>query len=179
MENHKAAQPYAKAIFDLAHERKQLDRIHDDFEALARLVHSTPELEEFLTDPVFDVKKQLTVLADLFKSRVHPLTFTALSFLTERRKIRYLPQIAYEMGKLYAEKNEILKVHVRSAVKMREDQLDKLCAKLKKHFKKNIRALSEADPSLLGGFKVQAGDLIYDLSAHSQLECFRQQVLSA
>ncbi len=179
MENRKVAQRYAKALFSLAQERKQVDLIHADLEVLQKIIPLSSDFNEFLHTPFISMEQQREILKMLFKRQAHSLTMLFLGFLTERKKLKYLQSICHEFIKFHSEHGGILKAKVVSVVPMRPDQIEVICRKLKEHFQKNIQPRNEVDPDLLGGFKVQVEDLIYDFSIRTQLNRFGQEVLSA
>ena len=79
----------------------------------------------------------------------------------------------------YSQKHGILAVTLTSPFPLREDQTQAICDKLKRHYGKEIQPVREISPQLIGGFKVQVGDTVYDYSIRSQLEKFRETALMA
>jgi F-type H+-transporting ATPase subunit delta len=62
---------------------------------------------------------------------------------------------------------------------MADTQVSAVTAKFKAELGKEIVAEVKVVPELIGGFKVQVGDLVHDLSIKSQLNKLKQQVAKA
>ena len=150
----KIAKRYALALFDLAEQKKHVDHVYEDMAAALESIH---------------------VLA---KQKVDPLTAQFLEFLVQKGRLGLLTVIAQEFENLYFEYKEILKVKIISAQELNNDQIKSIASRLKARFNKTIQHDLEIDPRLIGGFKVQVGDTIYDYSIQTQLEKFKNQILS-
>ena len=70
MKNLKIAHRYAKALFDLAQERKCLEIIHSNLQEISGLISQSKQLADFFEDPVIPFNKQKAILEDLFKKKV-------------------------------------------------------------------------------------------------------------
>lgn len=151
----KIAKRYALALFDLAEQKKHVDRVYEDMTVALESVH---------------------VLA---KHKVDPLTAQFLQFLAQKGRLGLLTVIAREFESLYFEYKEILKVKIVSARELNNDQIKSIAVRLKARFHMDIQHDLEIDPRLIGGFKIQVGDTIYDYSIQSQLEKFKNQILSS
>ena len=178
MRNHKVAPRYAKAFFDLACERKKIDAVSKDLNDIAALVSQSKELTEFLKNPTISTEKHKNVIKELFQRRIDNFTLTFLLFLTERKKISQLDLICIAFKKYYSKLKGILRVKLVSAHPLNRDQIQKITKKLNRTFNREIEAAVDVRKDLLGGFKLQIEDQIYDFSIQSQLEQFRQRVLT-
>jgi F-type H+-transporting ATPase subunit delta len=178
MKNHKAVKRYTKALFELGQEQNQLEKIHSDFEIILALIQQSDAFNGFLKNPLIPVHKQQEILRAMFHERLKSLTYTFVLFLAEKKKLSYLAPIAEYFKKLYLAKKEILPVKLISAFSMSASQINTLCEKLKEYFHKDIEPSLGIDQSLLGGFKIQIRDVIYDLSLRAQLEQFRKSVMT-
>lgn len=180
MKDDRAASRYARALFDLAGEEAgALDAVRDDLKSIAGLLQSSPDLLAFVTNPVLDTAYVTAVLKSLFESRVHGLTFRFLRFLDSRSRLHNLPAICDAFDTLYLASKGIVRVTVTSVVPMTDDQVKRLMASLRTRLDAEPEPTMALDPSLIGGFRVQAGDTILDYSITTQLESLRQRIISA
>ena len=138
MKNLKIAPRYAKAIFDLARERKSLDQVNDDLSGLAQLMDQTPELSEFLKNPTVPIEKQKKVIQELLSHRVENLTLTFLYFLAERKRISQLDLVCAAFKKYYSQLRGILHVKLISAHPLNHEQVQRITRKLNAAFQKEI-----------------------------------------
>ncbi len=179
MRNHKIATRYAKALFQSALERNELEKIYKQFNSVLTLIRESEELAYFLKHPIIGKDKQKVILEKVFKSELAPSLMNFLIFLTEKERLEFTEDIGLHFEELYAEHEGVLDAKLTSFYPLHTEQIEKISQKLKKHFKKEINIHTELDKALLGGFKVQIGDLIYDFSIRTQLERFRQSVMKA
>ena len=70
-----------------------------------------------------------------------------------------------------------IRVHVRSAVPLPNDQRDRLREQLRSTYHKEPLLETAVDPELLGGLVVQVGDWQYDSSVRRQLEILKNQLI--
>ena len=168
---------YTTAIFDLANEQGQITPVAGDIEAIAHLLNQSDELVTSLEDPALPLKERHVLLQALFQGKVEPLTFTFLLFLAERKRLNLLGPICTLFAKLYRNSQGIVDIKVTGSHAMDPLQLQTICDQFKSMVNKAIQSQYEIDPSLLGGFKIQIGDLIYDLSVHSKLKRLRGQFI--
>ncbi len=175
----KSAQRYAQALYDFAKEETVLGPLRQDIQALTELMHQSPELKFFVQNPIIPVTKRRAVVENLFKDRLHPLTYRFLFFLINKGKLRYLSEIFERFNELHEEARGRLKVRLLSAVELKADQIKKIADKLQNHFGKVISAETQIDPDLLGGFKVQIRDQIYDFTIKEQLRRFEESVMGS
>ncbi len=179
MKSHRAAKAYAKALFELAQEQRQLAAVYSDMKSIALLVHNSNEFAQFLRNPVIPFQKQIEILIDILKNKISSMTFTFVLFLTEKSRLSELVWVWEAFERLYLQTENILTVTVSSVCPLRSDQVQTICEKLQKYFEKDVQAVMAIDPDLLGGFKVQVGDLIYDYSIQTQLKRFKETVMMA
>lgn len=65
-----------------------------------------------------------------------------------------------------------------SAVDLNKDQLTRLTYTFTKKLNKQIKLNVVVDPSLLGGYKVSLGDVVYDNSIKLQLKNLKDNLLN-
>lgn len=176
---HKIAKRYALAFFDLAQEKKYIDRVYQDILTLLENIDLSPELNNFLQSSSLTFEKSQSLLETLFKNHIDALTLQFLYFLAGHDRLDILKEISLEFEKLYFEYKEIVKVKITSARELKKEQSEAIAQRLKSRFSKDIHYEVEIDPGLIGGFKVQAGDVIYDFSVRNQLDKFKKQILAA
>ncbi len=179
MTNNKIVDRYTRALFDLARERNSSDAVHRDLGEIRHLIRESKEFRDFLKNPVIPLNKQKSILEESFRQKVDPLTYTFLAFLAERKRLNLLALICDVFDNYYLRWRNILTVNLISAHPLDEDQAKAICRKINEHFGQEVHPQLQLEPRLLGGFKVQMGDLIYDYSLRSQLFNFRKSVMTS
>ncbi len=175
----KIAKRYAQALFELGELESCAKEIHLDFQSLHQLMKTSDQLKDFFFHPLISFQKRQSILQTLFQDKIHPLLLRFLIFLIHKNRLSLIIPIEETFQKLFAESQDILSIKIFSAQTLLPQQEKMLPAKIKEKFQKNIQAEIFVDSSMIGGFKFQIKDEIYDLSIRSQIERFKNQVLWA
>ena len=162
------ARPYAKALFRAALETQQEDAVANEV-ALLSQASQTDQIVSMIEDPM---ERQMVgaTLKDLFKAELGKLTANLLNVLTENNRVAMLPELYSAYLVLYEEhkKQKNISVRVPTGVSEAAKQVikDKL---LRKEGDSTNIVFDEVD-SLIGGFVIQSGDEVLDLSIKGRLK---------
>ena len=162
------ARPYAKALFQAALETQQEDAVANEV-ALLSQASQTDQIVSMIEDPM---ERQMVgaTLKDLFKAELGDLTANLLNVLTENNRVAMLPELYSAYLVLYEEhkKQKNISVRVPTGVSEAAKQVikDKL---LRKEGDSTNIVFDEVD-SLIGGFVIQSGDEVLDLSIKGRLK---------
>jgi len=162
------ARPYAKALFQAALETQQEDAVANEV-ALLSQASQTDQIVSMIEDPM---ERQMVgaTLKDLFKAELGELTANLLNVLTENNRVAMLPELYSAYLVLYEEhkKQKNISVRVPTGVSEAAKQVikDKL---LRKEGDSTNIVFDEVD-SLIGGFVIQSGDEVLDLSIKGRLK---------
>ena len=162
------ARPYAKALFQAALETQQEDAVANEV-ALLSQASQTDQIISMIEDPM---ERQMVgaTLKDLFKAELGKLTANLLNVLTENNRVAMLPELYSAYLVLYEEhkKQKNISVRVPTGVSEAAKQVikDKL---LRKEGDSTNIVFDEVD-SLIGGFIIQSGDEVLDLSIKGRLK---------
>ncbi|MGE0266851.1 MAG: ATP synthase F1 subunit delta [Candidatus Omnitrophota bacterium] len=172
------AQRYAKALFELAKDEKTTDDVHKDLVQLKIVCGESEEFKQFIINPIISKIRKDEMLTELFRSRVKPMTLNFLLFLARKSRLELLPAICAAFEDLYLKSNDILQAAILSKVSLSKAQTEQISEKFRTMTKKNIETLQTINESMLGGFKVQINDLVYDYSIESKLKKFKSAILN-
>lgn len=174
-----AARRYARAAFDLADETGKLAVVHADLVGLSDLLDRSTDLRLLMTNPVIPSEKLIGVLDAVLKSKVDELTYRFLCFLESRDRLPLIVEICAAFDSLFLEKQGIVKVQIESAVPLSDTQVQGIVDAMRSRLGKEPQATVDVDPDLIGGFRVRAGDTIYDYSIATQLDSLKKRIISA
>ena len=177
----KAARRYAKALFLLAVEQHKLDAVQADLQALAALLEASKDLRDFLGNYLIAPARRAQVLGDLFEreGRAEALLARFIFLLEEKKRMPLLREIASAFGALYDQERGIVRVELMSARPLDREQLERITERLRQQLGKDVRPTVRVNPDLLGGFIIQVGDQVRDLSVESQLRRLRRELVEA
>ena len=173
------AKRYAKAMFELASEVKQLDPVHRDLQGLGELIRGSVEVVHFLEDPLMSAERRSAVLRSLFESKLEPVVFRFLLFLEEKKRLTLLESICSIFDELYHEHKGIVRVKIISTMPLTDDQLHQIETNLNRKCGKSVESEVVIDPSLLGGFRIVIEDEVLDFSLQTQLDRVKYSIINA
>ncbi len=163
------ARPYAEALFSRAEETNSLDGWSDTLELLA-VVAQDQAMASAISDPLLDRSDLIRLILDIGGDRLNQEAQNLVQLLVENGRLLVLPEIAALYEQLKAERQQVLRVHVRSAYEFTKDQERQIAAGLKRKLGLDVIITSEQDVTLIGGVHIRAGDLVIDGSIKGKIE---------
>ena len=175
-----AAQRYARAIFDLAKDAKQLDAVEQDFLRFGAAWRESADLRAAARSPLIEpnLKAQaLTAVAE--KLGLSDLGRKTIGVAALNRRASDLPGIASAYRALVARERGARQVEIVSARALREDEKAAIVESLGKQLGAKVEAETSVDESLIGGFVVRVGSRQFDASVKAKLDALRLALKSA
>lgn len=156
----------------------QLDSTEDELFRLGRIVAGSNELELLLADPAGDASGKVVLVDSLIEGKVSPVTKTLVDQLVRNpRGVRVADGLS-ELADLAAKRRQRSVAHVKSAVELTAEQVDRLTATLTTIYSRPIALHVEVDPALAGGLTIKIGDEIIDGSVAGRLAALRRNLAS-
>lgn len=168
---------YAKAIFKLAKEDKQIDKVSGDLQKFAD--NFTEEFASELNNPAIS-SSDLTKIIELINQKIgiSGLASDFLNVVFKNRKAAYFKEIHKQFVNLVKEDNNILQVEVISASELSQDNLNDLKTIVSKQAKgKEIEISQTMKAQILGGIQIKIGSNLIDASLKSQLEDLQNELI--
>jgi len=164
------ADRYGAALFDLADERKELDKVADDLRLLRSFLGESNDLRRLIRSPVLSREEQGRAIAAIARqAQLSPLTGNFLGLLARNRRLFALPDmIESYLGRLAARRGEVT-AHVLAAQDLTPAQREAVDEQLRKMVGRKVAIDVRVDPSLLGGLVVKVGSRMIDASLKSKL----------
>ncbi len=168
---------YARALAEVAVDKKEIEKTDEDIIVLADILDSeggdisVPELVDFLGSPVvpLDQKIKLTdVLCE--KLNIGELVSDFLNVLIRKARVPLMSRIAREYIRISSKIEEIVTAEVESAYPLGDEDKEKIVAALKKREGKNVRLHTKVNEDLLSGIKVKIGDTLFDGSIKGRMD---------
>jgi F-type H+-transporting ATPase subunit delta len=167
----KIASPYARALFDFSVEKNIMHQITADFQNLEIFLDKTPELTEYLNNPIVSKEAKREILAKTLKSQVNTETFKFLMVLVNRDRINLLSVIIANYLELVYETASIKTIEVSTAFPFTYLQKNTLVQKLKELTNaREVRLVITVDPNLIGGFLIKTNSKVIDFTVKNQLQ---------
>jgi len=167
----KIAAPYARALFDFSVEKNIMHQITADFQNLDIFLEETPELLEYLNNPIVKQEVKRGILTKTLKSQLNTDTFNFLMVLVERDRINLLTSVIDAYLELIYQTASIKMIEVSTASAFTNLQKDTLIQKLKELTNaREIRLVINVDTSLIGGFLIKTESKVIDFTVKNQLQ---------
>lgn len=167
---------YTKALFQLAREAGQEDKIDQEIESFLG-AYTGSELQKVLVNPAFgidDRKRTLIQVSNQLQLSILAIHFLLL--LLERDRLTYLASIVTLYRRLLNETKGRVEAKVTSPGSLEPVMVDRLRDVLQQISGKEIVLQQETDPSLIGGVLVEFEGKVYDGSVRTQLENMKQRI---
>jgi F-type H+-transporting ATPase subunit delta len=172
------AQVYARALFDAAKEREELDEVREELATFADAVDGSRDLQVFLFSPYLSTDEKKEGL----RRAIEGASETFLNFLdvlVENHRMPAIFRIRRRFDELWQEEKRLLPVEITSAVDLDEATVRQVGDTIGEQTGRSVELSSRVDPDILGGIVVRVGNVILDASIRNRLEQLRKQVAKA
>ena len=176
MKSTRAASRYAKALLDLAIERKELESVSKDIELAAKAVNESRDLKLFLSSPVVKFKVKQSILRSIFEKNVGEVTLHFMLLITQHGREQILPEIFDSFIRQYKASKNILDATIKVSTTVKADLLNELQTKLEGALGKKIDVKIETTPSLIGGYIVEMDNYRLDTSLSGKLNKIKREL---
>jgi F-type H+-transporting ATPase subunit delta len=172
------ARVYSEALFEVAQEKGNLDEIHEQLGEIADALAENRDLQVFFFSPYFSSKEKRDGISRAIEGADRELV-NFLELLAEKHRMPALFRIRKRFDELWAKENKRLGVIVTSAVELDSQIVESIGAEIEKQTGQTIELESQVDPSIIGGLRLQVGNMVLDASIRSRLEKLRREVAHA
>ena len=172
------AEVYSRALFQAAKENDVLDRAHDELGQFADALTEDRNLQVFLFSPYFSSEEKKDGVRRIVSDADERLV-NFLELLAERHRMPVLFRIRRSFDAMWAEENRLLPVTVTSAVELDQGLVEDIGTRIGEQTGRRVELSSSVDPDVLGGLRVQVGNMVLDATVRNRLEQLRKQVTRA
>jgi F-type H+-transporting ATPase subunit delta len=150
--------------------------VSEELADFAAAVHDVPELRSVLRNPQLEPRAKVAVLDDLLGG-ADELIRNFLRLTAEKGRIGQIEEIAREFDRLMAREEQRLNVELTTARELSDAEAGELLQQIEQASGRKIEATRSVDPSLIGGFVLQAGSMRADASVRGRLEGLREELI--
>jgi F-type H+-transporting ATPase subunit delta len=166
---------YARAVFELALEKNELEVWQEGLKKMADLT-ADQELMALLQDPriPFDAKH------GLLKKRlgeIYPLTFNLVLLLVSKGIFSRSGDIFQEYNHLLDTYRGIERAKVTTALPLVTEEKELVSRRLGEIVDRKVVMEGQLDPSIIGGFIARMGDMLIDGSIRQKLETLKKNLI--
>ena len=165
------ARSYAKALFELARERNELEAVSREVESLAALLRDVAELRAFFGRPWIAAATKRAAAAEIAtRLQLSKLARDFLTLLAARGRTTHLAAIVAAFQDFRDAAAGRVRARVRATVALSDAERTALAGRLGRVLGgKQIALEAVVDPPLLGGFVAEVRSMVLDGSLDNQL----------
>ena len=168
------AERYANALFELALESGELEKVESDLKGFAGLIDESADMKRLVRSPVFSADDQYrAVSAVLDKAGIGGLVANLIKVAAKNRRLFAVPDMITAYGRLLARHRGEVSAEVTSADSLSDAHVDDLKSALKASLGKDVTLETHVDPSLIGGLIVKVGSRMIDGSLKTKLNSLK------
>ena len=173
-----ASERYSRALFEVANESKELDKIEKDIKNFQSLLNSSFEIKNFIQNPTQSINTQNSVI----KILTEKLGFSKnlknfFLLLVEKRRIFFVKKISESFLKLCYKKRGEINASLISSKELSPNELHQISKDLSKSMGSTLKIDYKVDKELIGGLKLQLGSFMIDTSLKNKLKKYKLAML--
>lgn len=178
MNQSKIAVRYAKALFELALEKNQLDAVFSDVKTVDQALKDFSQFGLYMKSPVVKPSQKLALVKKAFEGNITDITLGFLSLIIENKRENELENVIRRFFDVFREYKGIKSATVITAGPLTNQMKEKFHALLSSIYKTGIDLEVKQDPALVGGFVLKVGDQQYDASVATGLKRIKTSLLT-
>jgi len=172
------AQVYARALFEVAQERGDLDGIREQIAQFADALEGERGLQTFFFSPYFSTEEKKDGLRKVIDG-AEPAVLNFLELLVENHRSPAIFRIRTEYDQLWEHENKLLPVEITSAVELDDEIAKRIGDQIGEQTGQRVELTKTVDPDIIGGLVLRVGNSILDASIRNRLDNLRKNVAKA
>ncbi|MEO0412309.1 MAG: F0F1 ATP synthase subunit delta [Pseudomonadota bacterium] len=161
---------YATALFALARDKGEIDRVSDELASLKQDINAQGDLAMLVSSPRIERSQKVkAILAVAQSAGASDLTKNFLGTLAQNGRLAALCDIADAFQKVLAHHRGEVAADVTAPNALSDNQMDALKSKLRAAMGRDVSVNVTVDESLLGGLIVKVGSKMIDSSLKTKI----------
>lgn len=173
MNNYRVNTNYAKALFLLANDMDALEQVHGDMRTVNSVCRENRELNVVFANPTVPTARKLAVAEELFASRVGEVTMTFLRFVVRKNRAVNLRGISDAFIQMYRDARGIVLSDLVTMQPVDDTARQTVIDTVAKYTGKQVELHDHTDSNMLGGFKLEFDNMMYDARLRTKIRKLR------
>lgn len=170
---------YATGLLAMTQAEGVTDRVADELYRFGQVLQGNNELRETLANPQLPVDRRLGVVDELLGRKADPQTAAVVAHVIRSGRGRLLVEISEAFSRAAAALRDRAVAEVRTAVRLTEDQRERLRVALGDATSKDVELKVVVDPEVVGGVLATVGDTVIDGTVSRRLAQMRAKLAGA
>ncbi len=179
MTNRTAAARYARALFDVSVQDRDLRQVESHLAGFLALIDGHETLRRVLLNPAIPAPRKRAIVTDLVShvTDILPPVAKLLILLAERDRLVLLPDILNSYRSRLMDHLGVVQATVTTAQPLSPERTAGIERSLTQASGRQVLMTTEVDTALLGGLVARLGSTVYDASVARNLERIRHTLL--
>lgn len=170
------ADQYAAALFELASQAGTVAEVRAELEELVKLEQVEPDFRAFMTSRALDDDHRAAGLEKMFRGRLSDLVLDTLQVMNAHGRSGLLDALCERFIARQEEAAGQVRARAASAVPLSDELRNRVAETVARLSGRSPVMQFEVDPGLLGGIRIQIGDVRYDNTIRRHLELVRRRL---
>ena len=153
---------YAKALFLLAEETQEQERVSEDMRLVNSVCAENRELNVVFRNPDVKASKKAAIVSDIFGASVCKTTMAFLLFVVQKKRTVNLKGISAAYLDLYRESRGIVLSQITTAQDVDEETRALATKVIADYTHKQVELVTKTDPKIIGGLAMEFDNTMYD-----------------
>ena len=175
MKSTKLASRYAKALFEFAQPRGEIETVDQDLALVKSVIKENQELKAIIESPVIFPDKKNGIFNGVFNGKISDTTYGFLSLIIRKKREPALCTICDEYRALYNIHHNIKVAHIITAVPITAELTESIRELLEKDTQATIQITTSVDEKIIGGIMVEIDGYLYDASLLTRINILKAE----
>lgn len=154
-----------------------MKEVHKELLEFATTVGEVPELRAVLRNPELDPDTKAGLVGELL-GEADELVRNFVRLAAEKGRIGDIEEIARAFDRLMAVEERRIDVELTTAFALSDSEAEAILKQIREASGREVEATRKVDPSLIGGFVLQAGSMRVDASVRGRIEGLRRELVT-
>jgi F-type H+-transporting ATPase subunit delta len=173
-----SARRYARAIFELAQEKGEIDAWSKRLEAVQEVLNEE-RARRVLSNPTIPPAQRLQVVDGLASRALGKEGLNLAKLLVASRRVAAIDGIVEEFSRLADDAAGRVRATATTAVELSPADTRRISRELTERLGKEVVLEVRVDPAIVGGMVLQFGDRVIDASVAGRLQQLRRRLVTA
>lgn len=177
MKHTQLASRYAKALFELASENGQQDKVFAELRQFKALIEKDPAIKEFVLSPLIKAEDKAATLAKAISDEaLTDATKNFLLVLARKNRLGIFDEITDAFQAQSDLAHGVVRGQVRSATVLAPEERGRIEDIVAKATQKQVILNYKEDPSVIGGLIAEVGTFTFDDTLSSHLRRMKEDI---
>jgi len=177
MASSKAAERYAKSLYQLSTEKGLVEVVLNDILLFKKILLENRNLAQVLLSPIIHGSKKQAILDAVFAQNLNELTKAFFRLIVSKGREKQLAEIASAFISEDKKQKGIKDCSLVSASVLTPELRATLLAKAEGMAQGKVSVQEKIDPSIIGGYILTVNDLQFDESVKTKLTKLKDQLI--